>query len=114
MVHTKGFTVLTEVSGVHEWFAGHLTLYRTKGIGTKHMARKASRLLAHATPSLLYIAAANRGKPAPKLERIRSLPECTVSINRQSMVMNFRTSIDRRDIVRISVAKVVEPIATDQ
>lgn len=39
------------------------------GTGIIAKAMKASKLVAHATPSLLYIGAAKSGKPAPARDR---------------------------------------------
>jgi hypothetical protein len=49
-------------------------MYKTKGIGIKRIDKNPSNELAHPTPSLLYIAAANNGNPAPKLDLMKSLP----------------------------------------
>jgi len=43
----------------------------------KAAARNPSRLEAHPTPNFLYIAEANNGNPAPKLERMKSFPANT-------------------------------------
>ena len=43
----------------------------------KRMDKNPSSDDAHPTPKLLYIAAANNGNPAPKLDRIKSLPAKT-------------------------------------
>jgi hypothetical protein len=54
-----------------------LTMYRTKGIGMNAIAKNPRRELAQPTPRFLYIADANNGKPAPKAERMKSLPART-------------------------------------
>lgn len=46
-------------------------------MGMKAMARKPSKLEAQPTPSLSYMALANRGKPAPKEDLMKSLPAKT-------------------------------------
>lgn len=43
-------------------------------MGMKASEMKANVELAHATPRSLYIAAAKSGNPAPKLDRMKSLP----------------------------------------
>ena len=53
----------------------------TNGIGMKAMLMKASVLLAQSMPSFSYIAFANRGKPAPKHDRMKSLPASTLPTN---------------------------------
>ncbi|KAF4624831.1 hypothetical protein G7Y89_g13334 [Cudoniella acicularis] len=49
----------------------------TSGIGIKAIDKNPSVEDAHPTPKLLYIADANNGKPAPKLDLIKSLPANT-------------------------------------
>ena len=49
-------------------------------MGIKAIPRNANVLLAHPTPKLLYIALANRGKPAPKALLMRSLPANTLAV----------------------------------
>lgn len=76
MIYTKGFTVLHPLLVVIKRFedGSRLTYANTKGMGINITERKPSKLLAQPTPRLLYIAEAKRGKPAPKLDRIKSLP----------------------------------------
>ena len=52
-------------------------MYSTNGIGMKRMDKKPSSDEAQSIPSFLYMAVANNGKPAPKLERMKSLPAKT-------------------------------------
>jgi len=54
-------------------------LYSRIGIGTNAQARSASIVLAQPTPRLRYVAPANRGNPAPNMERIKSFPASTLA-----------------------------------
>jgi hypothetical protein len=49
----------------------------TKGIGIKAIDRNPNVELAQPTPRQLYIAAANNGNPAPKLDLIKLFPAYT-------------------------------------
>jgi len=46
-------------------------------MGMNAIDKNAKVELAHATPRLLYMAPANKGKPAPKLDLMRSFPAKT-------------------------------------
>lgn len=54
-------------------------LYSTNGIGMKTHPKNAKRELAQPTPNLVYIAVAKSGNPAPKDDRIKSLPASTLA-----------------------------------
>ena len=56
-----------------------LTLNRKNGMGINAIARNPNNELAHPTPNLLYIAVANNGNPAPKLDLKKSFPASTLA-----------------------------------
>jgi len=67
---------LANVTLVMDWIR-RLTLYSTKGIGMNAIAKKPSNEEAQPTPSLVYMADANSGNPAPNADLKRSLPART-------------------------------------
>lgn len=52
-------------------------LYSTNGIGINRIDNPPNNELAPPTPNFVYIAFANSGKPAPKLDLMKSLPAKT-------------------------------------